>query len=172
MSIVLITGSSGLIGSESAFFFLKKGFKVIGIDNNLRKTFFGKDGDTLWIRNKLVKNKDYTHFNCDIRNPDSIKNIFKKFKKNISIVIHAAAQPSHDYAKDNLHLDFKVNAEGSLNIFHNIQKFCPESKVIFLSTNKVLLIVWKLWEFSSSLKNAFHSEWRCNFVVFILLFQR
>ena len=137
MSIVLITGSSGLIGSESAFFFLKKGFKVIGIDNNLRKTFFGKDGDTLWIRNKLVKNKNYTHFNCDIRNPDVIKNIFKKFKKNISIVIHAAAQPSHDYAKDNLHLDFKVNAEGSLNIFHNIQKFCPESKVIFLSTNKV-----------------------------------
>ena len=137
MSIVLITGSSGLIGSESATFFLKKGFKVIGIDNNLRKIFFGKNGDTMWVRNRLIKNKNYTHFSCDIRNASAIKKIFKKYKSNISIVIHAAAQPSHDYAKDNLHLDFKVNAEGTLNIFENIQKFSPDSKVIFLSTNKV-----------------------------------
>ena len=137
MSVALITGSTGLIGSESSLFFLNKGFKVIGIDNNLRKTFFGSDGDTSWIKNKLVKNKNYSHYNCDIRNPIAIRKIFSKYKKNISIVIHAAAQPSHDYAKDNLHLDFKVNAEGTLNIFYNIQKFCPDSKVIFLSTNKV-----------------------------------
>ena len=104
MSFVLITGSSGLIGSESAFFFLKKGFKVIGIDNNLRKTFFGNNGDTIWLRNRLIKDKNYIHFDYDIRNFNSIKKIFKKYKNNISIVIHAAAQPSHDYAKDNLHL--------------------------------------------------------------------
>jgi len=137
VSIALITGSSGLIGSESAFFFLKKGFEVIGIDNNLRKSFFGKDGDTSWIKNKLIKNKKYTHYNCDIRDFNNIQKIFKRYKNNISIVIHAAAQPSHDYAKNNLLLDFKVNAEGTLNIFQNIQKFSPNSKVIFLSTNKV-----------------------------------
>ena len=136
MPIALITGSTGLIGSESSLFFLNKGFEVVGIDNNLRKTFFGKDGDTSWIKNTLIKNKNYKHYNCDIRNPDEVKKIFSKYKKNISIVVHAAAQPSHDYAKDNLHLDFKVNAEGTLNIFYNIQKFCPESKVIFLSTNR------------------------------------
>lgn len=137
MSIVLITGSNGLVGSESAFFFLKKGFKVIGIDNNFRKKFFGSDGNTLWIQKKLSKNRSYTQYNFDIRNKEKIQNIFKKFNKNISIIIHAAAQPSHDFAKDNIFLDFEVNALGSLNIFTNTQKYCPLAKVIYLSTNKV-----------------------------------
>ncbi|MDB9773935.1 NAD-dependent epimerase, partial [bacterium] len=66
MPIALITGSTGLIGSESSLFFLNKGFEVVGIDNNLRKTFFGKDGDTSWIKNTLIKNKNYKHYNCDI----------------------------------------------------------------------------------------------------------
>ena len=137
MSVVLITGSNGLVGSESAFFFLKKGFKVIGIDNNFRKKFFGSDGNTLWIQKKLNKNRGYTQYNFDIRNKEKIENIFKKFNKDISIVIHAAAQPSHDFAKDNIFLDFEINALGSLNIFSNTQKYCPLAKVIYLSTNKV-----------------------------------
>ena len=137
MSIVLITGSNGLVGSESAFFFLKKGFKVIGIDNNFRKKFFGNDGNTSWIQNRLNKYKNYNQYSFDIRNRNKIQNIFRKFNNDISIIIHAAAQPSHDFAKDNIFLDFEINAQGSLNIFDCTQKYCPSAKVIYLSTNKV-----------------------------------
>jgi len=137
MSIVLITGSNGLVGSESSFFFLKKGFKVVGIDNNIRKKFFGLDGNTLWIKKKLRKYKQYYQYNFDIRNKEQLKKIFKKYNKNISIIIHAAAQPSHDYAKNNVFLDFEINALGSLNVFNNAQIYCPKAKIIHLSTNKV-----------------------------------
>ena len=85
MSIVLITGFSGLVGSESVNFFCKKGFDVIGIDNNLRKIFFGKDGSTNWIKNKLIKkNKNFKNLNVDIRNYKGLEYIFKKYKKNNS----------------------------------------------------------------------------------------
>ena len=83
MKVIIVTGSSGLIGSESVKFFIKKGFKVLGIDNNLRKYFFGKDGDTKWQLNNLKKIKNYNHFNYDIRNYKKIENIFKKFGKKI-----------------------------------------------------------------------------------------
>ena len=82
MSIVLITGSCGLVGSESVEYFSNKGFDIIGIDNNLRRFFFGKDGDTNWVKKKLkTKFKNYKHFNLDIRSKDQIENIFKKYKK-------------------------------------------------------------------------------------------
>ena len=98
MSTIIITGSSGLVGSESVDFFCKKGFDVIGIDNNLRSFFFGKDSSTVWIKKKLLKkHKNFKHYNVDIRNINGLKKIFKKYKKNISLVIHCAAQPSHDY---------------------------------------------------------------------------
>ena len=100
MAIALITGSNGLVGSESAYFFAKKGFDVVGIDNNLREFFFGKDGSTLWVKKELKKNlKKYTHFNTDIRSYSNLERIFKKYRKNIKIIIHCAAQPSHDYGK-------------------------------------------------------------------------
>ena len=100
MSIVIITGSSGLVGSEAVNFFCDKGFEVIGIDNNLRKFFFGRDGSTLWIKNNLIKrNKKFKNFNIDIRNFNGLEKIFKKYRKNISLIIHCAAQPSHDYGK-------------------------------------------------------------------------
>ena len=137
MSIVLITGSNGLVGSESSFFFLKKGYKVIGIDNNIRKKFFGKDGNTSWIKRRLNFNKRYKQYNFDIRNKARLKKIFKRYNKNISIIIHAAAQPSHDFAKDNIFLDFEINATGTLNIFVNAQRYSPDAKIIHLSTNKV-----------------------------------
>ena len=138
MSIALITGSCGLVGSESVNFFTKKGLEVAGLDNNLRKTFFGKDGSTLWIKNKLLKlNKNYIHYNTDIRNYNNIEKIFKKYKKEIKVIIHCAAQPSHDFAKNYPRLDFEVNATGTLNLLDLTKRFCPDSSFIFMSTNKV-----------------------------------
>ena len=138
MSIILITGSSGLVGSESVNFFSKKGFDVIGIDNNLRKFFFGNDGSTHWVKNKLLKtNKNFKSLNLDIRNYNGLKKVFKKYKKNISLIIHCAAQPSHDYGKNFPKIDFSVNATGTLNLLELTKKYCPNSPFIFMSTNKV-----------------------------------
>ena len=138
MSVVLITGSSGLVGSESVNFFSKKGFDVVGIDNDLRKFFFGKEGSTLWIKNKLLKqNKKFKSLSIDIRNYNSLEKVFKKYKKNISLIIHCAAQPSHDYGKNYPIIDFNVNAAGTLNLLELTKKHCPNSPFIFMSTNKV-----------------------------------
>ena len=138
MSIIIVTGSNGLVGSEAVSFFSKKGFKVLGIDNNLRKFFFGLDGSTSWIKKKIIKeNKNYKHFHVDIRNYLSLEKIFRKYKKNISLIIHCAAQPSHDYGKSFPRIDFNVNATGTLNLLELTKKFCPESPFIFMSTNKV-----------------------------------
>ena len=138
MSIVIITGSSGLVGSEAVNFFCDKGFDVIGIDNNLRKFFFGRDGSTLWIKNNLIKrNKKFKSFNIDIRNFNGLEKIFKKYRKNISLIIHCAAQPSHDYGKKFPVLDFNVNATGTLNLLELTKLYCPNSPFIFTSTNKV-----------------------------------
>ena len=138
MSVVIITGSSGLVGSESVDFFCNKGFDVIGIDNNLRKTFFGKEASTIWVKNKLIKkHKNFKNYNIDIRNINSLEKIFKNFKKNISLIIHCAAQPSHDYGKNFPLLDFNVNATGTLNLLELTKKYCPSAPFIFMSTNKV-----------------------------------
>ena len=138
MSVVIISGSSGLVGSESVEFFCKKGFDVVGIDNNLRNHFFGKDGSTIWVKKKLLnKYKNVQSYDVDIRNFNSIEKIFKRYKKNISLIIHCAAQPSHDYGKKFPILDFNVNATGTLNLLELTKKFCPSSSFIFMSTNKV-----------------------------------
>ncbi len=138
MALVLITGSCGLVGSESSTFFAKKGFEVLGIDNNLRKSFFGKDGDVSWVRDKLKqKIKSYKHFNLDIRNYGSLEKIFKKYRKRIKLIIHSAAQPSHDWAKNNVFEDFDINAKGTINLLDLTKKYCFDSPFIFMSTNKV-----------------------------------
>ena len=138
MSIVLITGSCGLVGSESTKFFCEKGFDVIGIDNNYRKFFFGSDGDTSWVKNSLSKKyKNYLHFNLSILNYNSLEKIFKKYKKRIKLIIHSAAQPSHDLAKKIPLTDFKVNALSTLNLLELTKLYCPDSPFIFMSTNKV-----------------------------------
>ena len=138
MSVVLITGSSGLVGSESVNFFCEKGFDVIGIDNNLRKFFFGSDGSTLWVKDLLLKkNKNFKSLNVDIRDYNKLEKLFKKYKKNISLIIHCAAQPSHDYGKNFPIIDFNVNATGTLNLLELTKKHCYEAKFIFMSTNKV-----------------------------------
>ena len=138
MKTVIITGSCGLVGSESATFFSKKGFRIIGIDNNSRKSFFGKDGDISQIRKKLQKEiKNYVHYNLDIRNYNLLKKIFLKYIKNIKLIIHCAAQPSHDWAKNKPFIDFKINAEGTLNLLELTKNYCKSAPFIFMSTNKV-----------------------------------
>jgi CDP-paratose 2-epimerase len=138
MSVVLITGSCGLVGSESVKFFSSKGFDVIGIDNNFRLKFFGKDGDINWVKNKLIKgHKNYTHKNIDIRNYSSLEKVFKKYKNSIKLVIHSAAQPSHDWAKKKPFIDFGINALGTLNILNLTNKYSNNASFIFMSTNKV-----------------------------------
>ena len=138
MSIVLITGSSGLVGSESVNFFSSKKFDVVGVDNNLRKFFFGKEGSTNKIKKDLLKNnKRFINYNTDIRNYNGLEKIYKKYRKNISLVIHCAAQPSHDYGKNFPILDFNVNATGTLNLLELTKKYCPDAPFIFMSTNKL-----------------------------------
>ena len=138
MKIALITGSCGLVGSESSIFFSKKGFKILGIDNNTRKYFFGKDGDITWVKRKLKKDlKNYQHLNIDIRNFIKLEQIFKKYKRNIKVIIHAAAQPSHDWAKDKPFIDFDINAKGTLNLLELTKLYCPKAPFLFMSTNKV-----------------------------------
>ena len=138
MKIALITGSCGLVGSESSIFFDKKNFKIIGIDNNSRKFFFGKDGDISWVKNNLKKNlKNYNHLNIDIRNFNALKKIFLRYKKNIKVIIHTAAQPSHDWAKNKPFIDFDINAKGTLNLLELTKTYCSNAPFIFMSTNKV-----------------------------------
>jgi CDP-paratose 2-epimerase len=140
MKIALITGSCGLVGSEAVNFFVKKNFHVIGIDNNLREFFFGKDGSTLWLKKNLIKKykKKYQHLSTDIRDFKKIENLFKKYKKKIKIVIHAAAQPSHDWAASNPEVDFGVNANGTLNLLLLTKKYLQiKTPFIYMSTNKV-----------------------------------
>ena len=138
MKIALITGSCGLVGSESSLFFSKKGFQILGVDNNSRKSFFGPDGDITWLKNKLKKQiKEYNHFSVDIRNFKNLEKIFRKYKKKINVIIHAAAQPSHDWAKNKPFIDFDINAKGTLNLLELTNKYCPGTPFIFMSTNKV-----------------------------------
>ncbi|KXK30266.1 MAG: dTDP-glucose 4,6-dehydratase [Candidatus Brocadia sinica] len=137
MSVVLITGSSGLIGSESAQYFHGKGFEVWGIDNNMRRYFFGEDGSTQWKKEELLKLNNYKHFDMDIRDFESINKLFKQAKNNLSLVIHTAAQPSHDWAAREPLTDFSVNATGTLNLLEATRLHTPHAVFIFTSTNKV-----------------------------------
>ena len=133
----LITGSAGLIGSEAVKFFAKKGFEIHGIDNNMRMYFFGKEASTDWSKKTLISSlKDqYTHHTVDIRERIKIENIIKK--NNFDIIIHTAAQPSHDWAAKEPHTDFSINATGTLVLLEGMRKYSPESVFIFTSTNKV-----------------------------------
>ena len=135
--MLIITGSTGLIGSSTADYFLKKKIKILGIDNDLRSYFFGKIGSNKWKEKKLKKNKLYTHLNIDIRDKNKILGVFKKYSKKITAIIHTAAQPSHDWAAKEPFTDFHVNASGTLNLLEGFRKYCPEASFLFTSTNKV-----------------------------------
>lgn len=138
MAVALVTGSGGLIGSESVSFFAQKGFAVIGIDNNMRKAFFGKEGSVIRNQRRLRKKyKNYQHYSVDIRHEAKISKIFKKYGPDIVLVIHAASQPSHDWSARGPMVDFGVNALGTLVLLEALRKFCPKATFIFISTNKV-----------------------------------
>ena len=138
MAVVIVTGSCGLIGSETVSFFAEKGFDIVGIDNNMRKNFFGEDGSILWNKKRLEKlHKNYRHYSVDIRSQRDIDSIFKKFGKDIALIVHAAAQPSHDWAAKDPVVDFGVNAQGTLVMLEAMRKLAPQSVFIFTSTNKV-----------------------------------
>jgi CDP-paratose 2-epimerase len=138
MSIAIVTGSAGLIGSETVRLFSEKGLKVVGIDNDLRSEFFGKDASTDWNRQKLEEAvPGYEHHSVDIRDLDALEKIFSKYGSNISVIIHTAAQPSHDWAARAPFVDFSVNATGTLNLLEMTRTHSPEAVFIFTSTNKV-----------------------------------
>jgi len=138
MKTVIITGSAGLVGSESVFFFHKKGFRVIGIDNDLRKYFFGKIGSTKWKTYELKKKlKNFIHYSVDIRNKNFLKKIFNKYRKDTKLIIHAAAQPSHDWAAREPKTDFSINATATLNLLEYFRIYSPRAVFIYVSTNKV-----------------------------------
>jgi CDP-paratose 2-epimerase len=133
---ILITGSCGLVGSEAAQFFARQGFRVTGIDSNHRAIFFGKEGDTSWVLAHLQRRiPDYRHEKLDIRDRESLSALVAELRPNL--IIHTAAQPSHDKAAAIPFLDFEVNALGTLNLLEAARQFCPESPFIHMSTNKV-----------------------------------
>lgn len=138
MNIAIITGSAGLIGSEAVRFFSKKGFKCVGIDNDMRKTFFGEEASTSWNKKLLIKTvPDYEHQAKDIRDAGKMKRIFNHYGSDIKLVVHTAAQPSHDWAATDPFTDFSINANGTLVMLETTRKYCPNSVFIYTSTNKV-----------------------------------
>jgi CDP-paratose 2-epimerase len=138
VSIVLVTGACGLIGSESVAHYAAQGYDVIGIDNGLRSTFFGEEASTDWMRETLKRRHPrYRHFSIDIRDRSEIERIFGSFGRDIVLIIHAAAQPSHDWAAQDPFTDFSINANGTLTLLDSTRKLCPEAVFIFTSTNKV-----------------------------------
>jgi len=138
MSVVLITGSAGLIGSEAAQFYCNRGYLVIGIDNDMRRSFFGDDASTRWKREALLHDyPQYSHHDVDIRDRATIERMFQEYGRDIELVIHAAAQPSHDWAARDPHTDFTINAHGTLTLLEATRQFCPDAVFIFTSTNKV-----------------------------------
>ncbi len=139
MSVVIVTGSAGLIGSEAVAYFADRGHEIVGVDNNLREHFFGADASTEWNRLSLEARypKQYTHVVADVRDTGAMDSLFARYGRNIALVIHAAAQPSHDWAATDPQTDFTVNANGTLSLLEATRKNAPSAVFIFTSTNKV-----------------------------------
>ncbi len=137
MGMIMVTGSAGLAGSETVKRFLSHGLEVLGIDNDLRRYFFGAEASTAPNREALLKLPGYTHANTDIRDMDALSALFKKYGTAIQAVVHTAAQPSHDWAAREPLTDFGVNALGTLHLLEAARRHCPEAVFIFTSTNKV-----------------------------------
>jgi CDP-paratose 2-epimerase len=135
---VLVTGSAGLIGSETVKHFAHDGHLVIGIDNDMRKRFFGEEASTRKTRDQLIASlPGYQHHEIDIRDIAAVNDLFKQHGRNLAAIVHTAAQPSHDWAARDPQMDFTVNANGTLNLLEAARTFCPEAPFVFTSTNKV-----------------------------------
>lgn len=138
MDVAIVTGSGGLIGAESVRFFGQQGFHIAGVDNDMRAEFFGPEASTAWAVSELrEKVPNYTHYVEDIRDYDAMRRVFDTYGSDIKLVIHTAAQPSHDWAARAPRTDFGVNAIGTLNMLECTREVCPEAVFIFTSTNKV-----------------------------------
>lgn len=138
MSVAIITGSAGLVGSEAVAFFASLGMDVIGIDNGMRADFFGPEASTNWVRNRLLANVPrYRHYDIDIRDEGGITALFSQYGREIELIIHTAAQPSHDWAASNPPMDFTVNANGTSVLLEATRLFAPGAVFIYMSTNKV-----------------------------------
>ncbi|MGA2631542.1 MAG: NAD-dependent epimerase/dehydratase family protein [Terriglobia bacterium] len=135
-SAILVTGSSGLIGSEAVEYFDRQGHNIVGVDNNMRREFFGPVGDTTWKLERLNRStRNFRHHTLDIRDRAGVMSLFEQ--NRFDLVIHCAAQPSHDKAKEIPLIDFEVNAVGTLNLLEATRQHCPDAVFIMMSTNKV-----------------------------------
>lgn len=138
MTVAIVTGSAGLIGAQTTRFLADKGMAVAGLDNDMRSYFFGEEASTRWSRERLVMEvRGYEHFDVDIRDEQAIDRIFSRYGQDIGLIVHAAAQPSHDWAAREPRTDFTINAGGTLNLLEATRRYCPRAVFIFLSTNKV-----------------------------------
>jgi CDP-paratose 2-epimerase len=139
MDIAIVTGSAGLIGSEASRHFAKSGLTVVGIDNDMRREFFGDEASTNWQRGQLQAElgENYIHLDADIRDQDAMGQLFSKYGNDIKLIVHTAAQPSHDWAARDPHKDFTVNANGTLNLLECTRQHAKDAVFIFTSTNKV-----------------------------------
>lgn len=138
MKVAIITGSAGLIGSEAVSFLSDKFDIVAGIDNNLRQYFFGAGGSNEWNKERLQERfSNYRHYSVDIREAGALEKLFAEYNTDIKLILHTAAQPSHDWAANEPFTDFTVNANGTLNLLEMNRLHCPDAVFIFTSTNKV-----------------------------------
>ncbi|MBV6343282.1 NAD-dependent epimerase/dehydratase family protein, partial [Candidatus Magnetobacterium casense] len=138
MNVALITGSAGLIGGESVEFFSDKFDIILGIDNNLREMFFGPEASTSWNRQRLRETvANYRHYDIDIRDAVAMQEVFSAYGTDIRLIVHTAAQPSHDWAAGEPLIDFSVNATATLTLLELTRRYCPDAVFIFTSTNKV-----------------------------------
>jgi len=138
MAVAIVTGSAGLVGSETVRFFTDLGFEVVGIDNDLRRHFFGPEASTAWNREHLLRNYPrYRHRDLDIRDITAVDRLFAHYGSAVSMIVHAAAQPSHDWAARDPRTDFFVNAVATHGLLEVCRQYCPNAVFIFMSTNKV-----------------------------------
>src|SRR5215212_8900341 len=138
MSTVIVTGAHGLVGSESVKHFCRLGYDVAGVDNDMRAHFFGPDASTKWQEALLREaNPRYRPVSIDIRDEQGMAKLFAEYSSSTELVIHTAAQPSHDWAAREPLTDFTVNAHGTLVLLEATRQFCPDAVFIFTSTNKV-----------------------------------
>jgi CDP-paratose 2-epimerase len=138
MRTIIVTGSAGLIGSETVKRFAEEGARVVGIDNDMRSRFFGAEASTKKTRDNLIANvRGYDHHDFDIRDASAVAKLFKSYSGKIDAIVHTASQPSHDWAARDPQTDFTVNANGTLNLLEAARIFSPEAPFLFTSTNKV-----------------------------------
>ena len=139
MPVAIVTGSGGLIGSESVRHFVATGYDVVGIENDMRARFFGPEASTSRVTEALLQQfpREFRSMNLDIRDADGVDRVFASVAAGLEIVIHAAAQPSHDWAASDPHTDFTINANGTLNLLEATRRHRPEASFVFCSTNKV-----------------------------------